>query len=128
MKSGTCAGSPLFGSGRGRKEVVGLIARALRVGKAAGGDEVRNDGELLDQIVIELAAALIRGKLLVAIGRRFVSVPTDQHGARLFLAMKTQQQIGEAKDRAGRPVAVLADILRQRVIGAVRKGVAVDHQ
>ena len=56
------AAAPLFGCGRGREEIVGLIARAFGVGKTAGSDEVRNDGELLDQIVIEFAAALVRGK------------------------------------------------------------------
>ena len=64
----------------------------------------------------------------MAIGFCFQSIPGDQHGARLFLPVKPQQQIGEAEDGAGGPVALSADIFRQRVIGAMRERVAVDHQ
>ena len=35
------AASPLFGRRRGGEEIVGLVSRALGVGEAAGGDEIR---------------------------------------------------------------------------------------
>ena len=52
----------------------------------------------------------------------------DQYRARLFLAIEPQQEVGEADNGAGRPVALSPDGLRQRVIGAMRKRVTVDHQ
>ena len=42
---GTAA--PLLGGGRGGEEIVGLVAGAPGVGKAAGGDEIRDERELL---------------------------------------------------------------------------------
>jgi hypothetical protein len=49
---------------------------------AAGSDEFGNERQLLDQIVVEFAAALIVGEGLVPISGRFKRIPTDQNGAR----------------------------------------------
>ena len=84
--------------------------------------------KLLDELVIEVAATLICGKSLVPVGLRFERVPADQHRARLLGAIKLQQAIGETEDCARRPSAIAADRLRQRMIGAVREGIAVNRQ
>jgi hypothetical protein len=42
--------------------------------------------------------------------------------------MEPQQEIGEAQDGTGRLAPAPEDRLRQRVIGAVREGIAVDDQ
>ena len=93
---GTAA--PLFGDSRRGEEIVGLETRALGVGKTAGGDEFRDQRELLDQIVVEFAAALIGGKCVMAIGRRLERVPADQHRARLFGALKPQQHDWQSRE------------------------------
>ena len=62
------------------------------------------------------------------VGRDFERVPRDEHGARLLLAVEAQQAIRKAENGAGRLAAAPQDCLRQRVIGAVREGIAVDHQ
>src|SRR5262249_36187085 len=122
------AAAPLFGGYGGGKEIIGLVASRLGVGEAAGGDKFRQRIELLDQVVVEFPSALIGGKLVVAIRRRVERIPRDQHGARLFLAVEPQQNIGKAKDGAGRPVAAAHDRLRQRVIRTVRERVPIDDQ
>jgi hypothetical protein len=83
---------------------------------------------LLDQIVVEFAAALIAAEGVVAIGRRLKRVPADQHGARPFGAIELQQTVGKAENSASGTVAVAQDILRQRVVGAMGKRIAVDDQ
>src|SRR5262249_54944787 len=76
----------------------------------------------------ELPAALIAGQALVPISRHFERVPGDQHGARLLGLVDPQQEIGEAEQRARRTLLARQDRLRQRVIGAPRERVAVDHR
>ena len=93
---------------RGCQEIVGLVARRLGVGEAAGGDELRQHVELLDQRVVELAAALVGGKAFVPIGRLVERVPGDQHRARLLRLIEPQQEVGEADDGAGGLVAASA--------------------
>ena len=44
------------------------------------------------------------------------------------LSVEPQQQVGEAEDGAGGPLAGAQDVLRQRMIGAVRERIAVDDQ
>ena len=53
------------------------------------------------------------------VGGNFQRVPGDKDGARLLLAVKTQQKIGEAEDGAGLLAAASQDCLRQGVVGAV---------
>ena len=112
---------------RGEK-IVGLVAGAPRIGEAAGGDKFRNQFKLLDELVVEIAAALIGRKSLVPVGLRFERIPADQHRTRLLGAIELQQAIGETEDRTRRPPAIASNRLRQRMIGAVREGIAVDHQ
>ena len=100
----------------------------MALAKPQAATKFGNDSELLHHVVVELAPALIGGEGFVAIGRLLIGVPADQHGARLFFAIEPQQQIGEAENGAGRLVALAADVLRQRVIGAVRERVAVDDE
>jgi hypothetical protein len=114
--------------GSGGEEIVGLIAGAFGIGEAAGRDEFRNQIELLDEIVVEFAAALIVGKGRVPVGLRLQRVPSDQHRSRLLAAVKLQQPIGKAENGAGRLVAVTPDRLGQGVIRAMRKGIAVDDE
>jgi hypothetical protein len=113
---------------RGGEEIVCLVACCLGVGEAAGADEIGQDVELLDQLTIEMPAALIIRKELLPVGRRAQRIPADEHGARTFALVKAQEKIGEADDRAGAFIALAADRLRQRVIGAVRERIAVDDE
>src|SRR5262249_48490820 len=99
------AAPPLFGRGRGGKKVVGLVSGCLGIGKTACGDELGQCIKLLEQFVVEFAAALIGGELLVTVGRRVSRVPTYQYGARLLRPVELQQEIREAKDRTGRPAS-----------------------
>ncbi len=62
------------------------------------------------------------------VGRDFERVPRDDHRARLFLAVKTQKEIGKTENRAGRFSSAAQDGLWQCVIGAVREGIAVDDE
>jgi hypothetical protein len=50
------AAKPLLPRCGGREEVIGLVARTLRLREAACGDEFRQGLQLLDQLVVELAA------------------------------------------------------------------------
>jgi hypothetical protein len=112
----------------GGEEIVGLVAGAARIGEAAGGDEFGDDRELLDDLIVEFAPALIGRKGFVPVGLFLQRVPGDNDGARLLVAMEPQQQIGEAENGAGRPLALALDRLRQGVIGAVSERIAVDRQ
>src|SRR4029077_3407579 len=122
------AAAPFFGGDRRGEEIIGLVARGLRIGKAARGDELRQHLELLEQCVVEFAAALIGGKLLVPISGRVQRVPANEHGPRLLRPVESQQHVGEAKDRAGRPAAASQNRFRQGMIAAMGKRVAVDDQ
>src|SRR5262249_28091913 len=99
------AAPPLFGRDRGGKEVVGLVPSHLGIRKAACGDEFRQHVKLLEQFVIEFAAALIGRELLVTIGRRVHIIPTDEHGARLLRPVELEQKVRKAKDGTRRPAS-----------------------
>src|SRR5262249_60333815 len=92
------------------------------------GEKFGNKLKLLDEVVVEVAAALIGRKSLVSVGFRFERIPADEHCARPLGAIELQQAIGETEDRARRPPAIAVDRLRQRMVGAVREGIAVDYQ
>src|SRR5262249_3221521 len=100
---GARAPPPLFGRNRGGKEVVGFVPGRLGIRKTTCGDKFRQHVKLLEQFVIEFAAALVGGELLVTVGRRVQRVPTHEHGARLLRPVELQQEIRKAKDGAGRP-------------------------
>src|SRR5262249_40247732 len=73
-----CAAPPLFGRNRGGKEVVGFVPGSLGIRKTACGDKFRQHVKLLEQFVIEFAAALIGRELLVTVvGASNVSQPTS---------------------------------------------------
>ena len=103
------AAPALFLGNRGGNEIVGLVTRCFGCRKAAGSHEPRQEIELLDQIIVELASALISRKLLVAVSRRLQSVPTDKHCARLLLPIEPHQEIRETKDSTGRSAAAPQD-------------------
>jgi len=114
---------------RGRCEkIISLETRRLCILKATRRNEFRDEGELLDQRVIEFTPALICWEFLMPIGWDFESVPGDDHRARLFLAVKTQKEIGKTENRAGLFSSSPQDGLWQCVIGAVREGIPVDDE
>jgi len=113
---------------RGGEEIVGLEACRLGIGKAAGGDEIGEHGQLLDDGRIEFAAGLVRWEQALAEVGHFQRIPPDHDRARPLLFEQSQQQIGEADDGAGRPPVAAPDRLRQRVKGAMGEIVAVDGE
>src|SRR6266545_6572452 len=66
---------------RGEK-VVRLVARCLRAREPKCGAERRQQRELLDDRILELASRLVRGEGLVPVGRNLERVPRDEDGAR----------------------------------------------
>jgi hypothetical protein len=83
---------------------------------------------LLDQIVIELSAALIGGKHFVALYRRPQTIPADDDRAGPLVRVVAQQEIGEAKDGACALAIAATNGFRQGMVRAMGKGVAVNHQ
>jgi hypothetical protein len=69
--------APGFCRDGGGEEVVSLVTGFLGTGEAAGCDKLREDLQLLDQFVVELAAALIGRKQHLAVCRGAERVPTD---------------------------------------------------
>ena len=63
-------------------EVVRLVAVALRDREAERRDELRGEVELLEQVLVEHAPALVGGQLDVAVRRHRERVPADDDGAR----------------------------------------------
>ena len=119
---------PFFVRDCGGEEIVGFVSRRLGVGKAARGDELRQHIELLDELGVEHPPGLIGFERAVPPGRCIERVPADQHRPRLLLAGEPEQEIGEPDNGTAALVAAPPDRFRQRVIGAVRKRVAVDHE
>src|SRR3954469_14195253 len=75
-----------------------------------------------------MASALIGRILAMPVGRRTKRVPRNENRARLLILVEPQQHVGEAEDCTGGPVAPPHDGFRKRVISAVRKRVAFEHQ
>jgi len=119
---------PLFLSHRSGEEVVRLVARRLRIGKAALRNELRQHVELVHQLGVEDAAALVSRERPVAISRGDEGVPADQHRTGLLLRVEPQQKIGKADDRFPAFVATPPHRFRDTVIGAMRKRVAIDDE
>src|SRR5205823_5931676 len=90
--------------------------------EAEARDEIRQQVELLDDRVLELAPGLIRGQRRVAVGRLVERVPRDEHSCGLLGVPEPQQEVREPEHR------ILRDRLRQCVVGAVRERVAVDRE
>ena len=113
---------------RSREEVVGLVPVALRSGEPERAHELGQEIELLEELVVELATALVAVEQLVPV-RRHVSVsqPTSDR-ARLFGLPQAHEEVREADERIARLPLGTAHRLRQRVVGAMRERVAVDDE
>ena len=120
--------SPLLRRGRSGEEIVGLISRRLGICETAGGDEARQQIELIEQLAVELPPGLVTIECLVPISRRVEGVPTHENSARLLLLVKPQKEIGEADDRAAAATVRAPDRFRQTVVGAVGEEVAVHDE
>ena len=110
------------------EKVVRLVPLRLRGGEPHRLDELRRQVELLEQVVVELAPALVDGQRLVPVGRNRERVPADERRARLLLLPEPDEQVADAGEEAGRAAVRPADRLRQRVVRPVRERVPVDDQ
>ena len=75
---------PLLLRCRGRKKIVGLVTGGLCRREAASRHELRQDIQLLNQLIVEPASGLIALKRPVPVSRGIERVPADKDGARLF--------------------------------------------
>ena len=116
---------PADGSG---KKGISLVSSGLGVREAAGADEGGQESELLDQLVIEMAAGLVGRKGAAPVSRRFQRVPADHDSSGPLLGVEAQKHIGEAEECAVTLVAGSPDGLRQTVVGAMRERAAVYDQ
>ena len=96
--------------------------------EAAGRDQLGQAVELLDDVALEDAAALVGREELLPPVRHRQRIPGGQHRARLLGLKEADQVIGEADDRAAALAVGAAHRLRHGVIGAVREGIAVDDE
>jgi hypothetical protein len=92
------------------EKVVRLVPWGFGVPKRKCGDKFRQDTQLLNQIIIELSPALIRGKHFLAFRWRPQAVPADDNRAGVLVGVEAQQEVREAKDSARR-LAVAAAVL-----------------
>jgi hypothetical protein len=83
---------------------------------------------LFEQLIVDRAPALIIGQEAMAICRRVKAIPAHEHGARLLACIEAQQVVRETHDRAAAAITLAPNRLRQGVIGAVGKGIAVNDQ
>jgi hypothetical protein len=67
-----------FGVRGGSEKVVRLVTRRLCVLKAACCDKFRDEIELLNQRIVELASTLVSGKFLMPVGGDFQRIPCDE--------------------------------------------------
>src|SRR5581483_7435880 len=117
----------LLGGGGGQ-EVVGLVPGLLRRREAERAHELREELELLEDLRIEDATALVGGERLEPVGRLADTVPADEDGARPLRLPQPQEEVRKADERARRKPGCAPQRLRQRVVGAVRERVAVDRE
>ena len=118
----------LLGRDDGAHEVVRFVARRLRRREPERLDELRQQVELLEQVVLEDAAGLVRRERRVAIRRRVERVEADEHGTRLLLVPEPDEHVREADDHVRGPTLCAADLLRERVVRAMGERVAVDGE
>ena len=120
---------PVGRRGRGGQEVVGLVARRLRGGEPERTRELRQQVELLEEVGVELAPALVARELLVAVRRRRRASPSRRPPrAGCSVSQSRSSIVREADERARRAALGAADRLRHPVVGAVRERVAVDRE
>ena len=86
---------PLLLRRRGREKIVGLVTGGLCRREAASRHELRQDIQLLNQLIVEPASGLIALKRPVPVSRGIERVPADKGGARLFAFVEPEQKIGE---------------------------------
>ena len=113
--NGSAVRTLLSSNGSGEK-VVRFVSGRFGVRKPKRGYKFRQDIELFDHFLIELAPALVGGKHFVTLCRRVQAVPSDNNGARPLIRVEPQQEIGEAKDGARRLAVAAANGFRQRVV------------
>src|ERR1700722_1483294 len=77
----------LFGHGCGEK-VIGLVAWRLRIRKTGGADQAGQYLQLIDNLCIEVTAALIGWKQSLPECRHAEGIPADQHSAWLFAVVQ----------------------------------------
>ena len=118
----------LLGCDDGAHEVVRFVARRLRRREPERLDELGQQVELLEQVVLEDATGLIRGERRVAIRRRVERVEAHEHGTRLFLVPEPDEHVREADDHVRGPSFCAPNLLRERVVRAMRERVAVDGE
>ena len=113
---------------RGAEEVVGLVPRRLRVREPGRRDERGHQRELLEQLVLELPTALVRLERLVAVGRDLERVPGHEHVPRPLVLPQPEEHVGEPEEHVPGAAVRAPDRLRDRVIRAMREGVAVHDE
>src|SRR4029079_15426882 len=82
-----------------REKVVALVARTFGGREAERPDELRQQVELLDQLVVEHPPALMPGEELVPVRRSEERVPADERGARPFGLPKAHEEVRESDER-----------------------------
>src|SRR6202020_2527371 len=118
----------LLSGDRGCEKVVCFEPWGFGVCKSKGDDKFRQDIQLLNHVIVELAPALRGGKQLAALRRRVQAVPSNNNGARPLIAVEPQQKIGEADNGASRLAVAAANGFWQRVVRSMGEGVAVDDE
>ena len=113
---------------RGGEEIVRLVARLLPGDEPERPDELRQEVELLEQLGVEDAAALVGGEAPPGGRSARRRSPTDHHRARLLGFPEAEQEVREADERARGQARGAPHRLRQRVVGAVGERVAVDRE
>ena len=118
----------LLGGYRSSEKIIGLEAGGLADDEAEGAAEVGQDIELVDELIVELAAALIAGQFQRAPIGHIERVPADDNGAGLLGLVKARQIIGESDNGATALATGAPDRLGQGVVGPVGEAVAVDDK
>ena len=112
---------------RGREEVVRLVPGLLRGREAHRADELWEQLELLEDLGVEHAAALVLGEGFEPVGRLSDTVPADERCARLLRLPEADEEVREADDRSGGEPGRAPQRFRERVVGPMRERVAVDR-
>ena len=106
---------------RGCEEVVGFVAGSLRRGEAECANELREQVELLQEVVVEHTTRLVRVEQLMPVRRRIERIPADEHCTRSLRVPEPHDEVGEAEQRVSRPPFCAPKALGQRVVRTMRK-------
>src|SRR5262249_15737292 len=107
---------------------VSLVTRSLGRCEAAGSHETGQNLELFDKFIVKDTPGLIACERLMPVGRFSERIPAHEDGTRAFGLVEPKEQIGEAEGRAAALITSSANSFGQRVIRAVGKGIAINHQ